>query len=183
MGPKVSHIPWKKPSEKFQDRLHNIHSLQLPAAIAKRQFTNRALPILSSVAKFPPPPPKNITRIGLNAIMTSLRLCGDSLSYNAATSLTPVGGLGFLMWLLSSSLIKCVPVLNILQGLDSQHNSLLASATEAFFFASHRYKYAIPLGWDTLAVCTNLLDALKEIQGRGSIPGSLEEGPQGSLNP
>ena len=166
LGPKVKQLLWKKPLEKFKDRVNNIHSLHLPANLAKAQFTNRALPILAFVAQVAPPPPY-ITRIGMNAIMKCLRLCGNSLSYDTAASLDLIGGPNFpdVKAFLKSSRMRAAA--KTLSGYQPQHEQLLKSAIEALPFASHRYKYATPLGWDTPALCTNLFDALNEIQGRG----------------
>ena len=78
LGPKSASHQWTKALAKFQDRVSNIHSLHLPANLAKSQFTSRAIPILGYIAQLVPPPVESV-RIGMNAVMKVLRFPGNSV--------------------------------------------------------------------------------------------------------
>ncbi len=90
LGPKSASHQWTKALAKFQDRVSNIHSLHLPANLAKSQFTSRAIPVLGYIAQLVPPPVESV-RIGMNAVMKVLRFPGNSLSYETAFNLDILG--------------------------------------------------------------------------------------------
>ena len=104
-------------------------------------------------------PFKNINRIGMNAVMKCLRMAGNSLSYRTAFSLDLVGGPLFpdLAMILKATLIRAS--LNTVTGFTSMHQQLQSMATELLPLGVHRYKFALPIGWDSPAFCSNLFEA------------------------
>ena len=93
LGPTPGSLQWQKALKKFQDRVTSIHTLHLPAELAKGQYST--LPTLHYLAQIVPPPPNSKT-IGMKAVMTCFHMCGNSLSNKCAVSLDCLGGLNFL---------------------------------------------------------------------------------------
>ena len=169
LGPASAPLQWKKALVKFQDRVNHIHSCQLPAELAASQYRIKAVPILGYIAQLVRPPCK-ITRIGLNAVTKTLRMAGQSLSYDAAHSLSFMGGPKFpdLKNYLKSCLMRSSAV--TLTGFQAVHRDLLDTAIARLPFAQHRYKVCIPDGWDSPAFCSTLCEALAQIPPLTSNP-------------
>jgi len=162
LGPSSAPLQWTKALAKFRDKVNQIHSYQLPAELAASQFRIKAVPILGYIAQLVPPPGK-ITSIGLNAVTKTLRLAGQSLSYDAAHNLTFLGGPKFpdLKMYLKSCLMRSSVV--TLTGFQALHRDLMDTAIARLPFAQHRYKVCIPDGWDSPAFCSTLCQALAQI--------------------
>ena len=92
----------------------------------------------------------------MNAVMKSLHMCGNSLSFAAAFSLDCLGGPKFteLVSYLKSCNIRAS--LKTITGFEWMHHELLRHAVSELPLGRHRYKLAIPKGWDAPAFCTNL---------------------------
>lgn len=118
-------------SRKIRDRIDDIHSMKLPASIAKLRFINRALPFLGDVAQVPSSP-ENITRISLNSAMTCLRLCGNSTTYNTDVAVIAIGAPGFpdVVAFLNSTRRRAGA--ETLHGFEERHKIRSDSAREAF---------------------------------------------------
>ena len=158
LGPKSSDKQGAKAVAKFQDRVVSIHKARLPSQLARLQFISKAIPTLGYVAQLVNPP-KNINRIGMNAVIKCLRMAGNSLSYRTAFSLDLVGGPLFpdLAMILKAILIRAS--LNTVTGFTSMHQQLQSMAFELLPPDVHRYKFAVPIGWDSPAFCSNLSEA------------------------
>ena len=116
---------------------------------------SRVLLVLAYIAQVPSPPP-NPKRIGVIAVMKSLRFWGNSLSYITSFNLHLVGGLRFpepFAYLASCGM--CAAHKSLVGSVD-KHNELLGVACEELLLAEHRYKSCTPQGQDTPALCTNL---------------------------
>ena len=183
LGPLASPLQWPKALGKFQDRIGCIHSAQLPAQLARRQYISKAAPTLGYIAQLVKPPP-NINRIGMNSVMKVLRLAGNSLSYNTAFSLDLLGAPSFpdLIVYLKSCMIRTA--CKTVSGYGVHHKALLECACEHLPFNSHKCKSAIPPGWDSPAFCSTLVEAalllphdLSNSQRDGRVPVSSSSGP------
>ena len=86
LGPLAGSDQWKQASKKFKDRINSIHALHLPAELAKVQYSSRALPTLAYIAQVVPPSP-DADRMGMNAVVKCLHMCGNSFSSDTAFSL------------------------------------------------------------------------------------------------
>ena len=91
LGPHSGLSQWSKSLRKFRDIISTVNVLHLPAELAQGQHTSRALPTLAYIAQIVPPL-ENAKRIGMNAVMKSLHMCGNSLSYGAVCGLDGLGG-------------------------------------------------------------------------------------------
>jgi len=153
LGPKSSAKQWAK-----EDRVVSIHKARLPSQLARLQFISEAIPALGYVAQLANPL-ENINRIGMNAVIKCLRMAGNSLSYRTAFSMDLVGGPLFpdLAMILKATLIRAS--LNTITGFTSMHQQLQSMATELLPLGVHRYKFALPIGWDSPAFCSNLFEA------------------------
>ncbi len=158
IGPKCGPPQWSKALRKFHERILQIHTLRLPTPLVISQFNRKAVPVLGYIAQFVPPP-KDITRIGLNAVIKCLRMAGNSLSFNTAFNLGELGGPCFtnLTLHLNACLLRAANKTFI--GHAEQHNALVSLALDSFSFSSFNslnVEVGIPLGWDSPAFCSNL---------------------------
>jgi len=176
LGPAAAPLQWKKAIAKFRDRVNHIHSFQLPAELAVSQFRIKAVPILGYIAQLVRPP-GNITKIGLNAVTKTLRMAGQSLSYNAAHNLSFMHGPKFpdLKLYLKSCLMRSSAV--TLTGFQALQRDLMDTAIARLPFALHRNKFCIPDGWDSPAFCSTLCEALAQTP---SVTLSLPQGSRAS---
>ena len=110
---------------------------------------SRALPILGYIAQIVPPR-IYARRIGMNAVRKVLHMCGNSLSFKAATRLECLGGPKFAdpAAYLESCCLRAS--LKTITGCEGMHEQLLELAISDFPFGRHNYKVAIPKGWDSL---------------------------------
>ena len=154
LGPHAGQSQWSKALRKFQDRINTINSLHLPAELTKGQYTSRALPTIGYIAQVVPPP--KCPAYWHESCHESLHMCGNSLSFAAAFSLDCLGGPKFTepVSYLKSCNIKAS--LQTITGFEWMHHELLRHAVSELPLGRHRYKLAIPKGWDAPAFCTNL---------------------------
>ena len=173
LGPMATPLQWTKALDKFQSRVGIINSGHAPAHIVRFLYATRALPTLGYLAQLLDPP-KNIITIGLHSVIKVLRMAGNSLSYRTAFSLETLGGpnLTDISVYLKSCLIRSA--CKTVTGHEELQCKLLLASIESLSFARHRYKHAIPPGWDAPAFCTTLGGASQllpqEISGRQNGP-------------
>ena len=90
-GPLSGNLLLEKALQKFQIESMLLTLCTWQLALAKGQFASRALPTLGYIAQVVPPF-TNVGRIGTNAVMQCLHMCGNSLSNKTAFSLDCLGG-------------------------------------------------------------------------------------------
>ena len=86
LGPAAGAKQWVAPMEKFLKRCIDLRDSDQPALMAIRNFNTKVLPVLGYVAQMIPPP-KNMTKIELTAILRVLNLAGQSMNTDAAYQL------------------------------------------------------------------------------------------------
>ena len=155
LGPCSSPLQWVKALSKYHARCGNIAAGHAPAMLLNSLYASRALPTLGYLAQLLEAP-KDVKRIGLNSIIKVMRLATNSVSFDTAYALDTLGGPRFtnISVYLRSCLIRAA--CKTVTGHEGLQYALVQAATESLSFAQHKYKHAIPPGWDSQAYCTTL---------------------------
>jgi hypothetical protein len=157
LGPEAGAVQWDKPIEKFNGRVSEINSTSGPISFAIRQFNCKAVPVLGYKAQMVSPPTK-IIRTELSAILTALKLAGNSMTADCAYDLQDWLGLDPIrpsLYMVASMLRAAFKTL---VDYVPMHNELRSLAVDCFVLAK-AFTTIIPPGWDSNAFCSNLFEA------------------------
>jgi len=157
LGPEAGAVQWDKPIEKFKGRVAEINFNSGPISFAIRQFNCKAVSVLGYKAQMVPPPNK-IIRIELSAILTALKLAGNSMNADCAYDLKDWLGLDPIRPSLYMVANMLRAAFRTLVDYAPMHNELRSLAVACLVYAQ-AFTTIIPPGWDSSAFCSNLFEA------------------------
>jgi len=146
---------WESPSRKFEERVSQIASSGLPAALIPYQFVSKAVSVLGYIGQLLGPPAK-FKAFELRMAAKVFGFATNSVSTNEIYNLNFYGGPSLSRPSLHLHSCRVRACLKTFTGFVNMHNKLAHEYVDATFFNKLFPGASVPEGWNTTALCTNL---------------------------
>ena len=159
LGPLAGSEQWKAPLAKFQDRISHICAQKNPSALAVTKFISKCISVLGYVAQVVPPP-RNFKSVELAAALKVLSMATCSLTTEAVYDLSHWGWNNITRPVLYMRACMIRAACKTLVDYERMHSELRRLAFEGLPVKRAVNNELIPEGWDSPALCTNLVHTL-----------------------
>jgi len=186
LGPGSGSLQWKAPVSKFKQRVAQLSADKLPITCAAFSYASKCVSTMGYMAQLLPPP-KNITRIEMNAVHALARIPPSSLTDDCIHALDKLGGVRFTRlrdYMKACNIrfawktLRCsIPSSQVVWGggrfiraptishgnyvplFLEQHRRIQFAADECLPSGSEYRVSLRPPGWDADAFCSHLTNA------------------------